>query len=76
MQLLISQHKTCLVIFSLKYLNSLYNKSYFNPMVSVLLDYAAIIDRGVLYVPLRQVAETLGAKVNWDAATQTVTVTE
>jgi peptidoglycan L-alanyl-D-glutamate endopeptidase CwlK len=31
---------------------------------------------GVTYVPVRSVAETLGARVTWDSATNTVTITD
>ena len=34
-----------------------------------------IMNQGVAYIPLRQVANDLGATVDWDADTRTVTVT-
>ncbi len=34
-----------------------------------------IVDNGLVFVPLRQVVEALGAKVDWDATSNTVTVT-
>ncbi|WP_331852381.1 copper amine oxidase N-terminal domain-containing protein [Paenibacillus baekrokdamisoli] len=37
-------------------------------------DTAPIMDQGSLYVPIRAVAESLGAKVEWNAKTQTATV--
>ncbi len=38
------------------------------------LDSAAIIENGRTYVPVRFISEAFGAKVEWDAETQTVTI--
>ncbi|MDH7578394.1 MAG: copper amine oxidase N-terminal domain-containing protein, partial [Bacillota bacterium] len=41
---------------------------------SILLDQPALLLHGRTMVPLRFVSEALGAEVNWDGATQTVTI--
>jgi len=43
---------------------------------SIKLDVAPAIYNNFTYVPLRFVAESLGAKVAWDAKTRTVTITD
>ncbi|MGW8958280.1 stalk domain-containing protein [Paenibacillus sp. NPDC055715] len=40
----------------------------------VQLDVATQIQKGQVFVPLRFVSQSLGAKVNWDQATRTVTI--
>ncbi|MGO4887053.1 stalk domain-containing protein [Anaerobacillus sp. MEB173] len=42
---------------------------------SKITNVEAKIENGVTYVPLRAVSEMLGAKVNWDQKTRTVTIT-
>ncbi|MMZ65847.1 hypothetical protein D1872_282820 [compost metagenome] len=35
-----------------------------------------VVDSGVTYLPVRDVAEALGAEVKWDAASNTVFITK
>ena len=46
------------------------------PIESVKLDSPAFIENDRTYLPLRFVAENLGAEVQWDGATQTITITK
>lgn len=47
--------------------------AYINSVEKTLYS-AAIIENGRTYVPVRFISEAFGAKVNWDGATQTVTI--
>ncbi|MDI3310145.1 MAG: copper amine oxidase N-terminal domain-containing protein [Thermoanaerobacterium sp.] len=42
----------------------------------VKFDVAPVIKSGTMLIPVRAVVESLGANVNWDAATNTVTITK
>ena len=42
----------------------------------IAFDVAPVIEKGRTLVPVRAIFEALGAKVNWDAKTQTVTATK
>lgn len=43
---------------------------------SIALDAPSFIENGRIFLPLRFVAENLGANVSWDGTTQTVTITK
>ena len=49
---------------------------YNQPIKDVELDSPAFIENDRTYLPLRFVAEKLGADVQWDGATQTITITK
>ena len=49
-------------------------KSYRWKTETVELDSPSFIENGRTYLPLRFVAEKLGADVQWDGATQTITI--
>lgn len=49
---------------------------YNQPIKDVELDSPAFIENGRTYLPLRFVAEKLGADVQWDGTTQTITITK
>ncbi len=50
------------------------NEIMFKNEEAVMLDSAAIIIDGKMMIPLRAAAESMGAEVSWDEATQTVSV--
>ena len=49
------------------------NKAIVNGLTQT-LDAPAFVENGRTYLPVRFVSENLGAKVDWDGATQTVTI--
>lgn len=52
-----------------------YDKAYVNDEI-IILDGPAFIENDRTYTPLRFIAENLGAKVEWDEKSQSVTITK
>ncbi|MBE7047264.1 MAG: hypothetical protein E7396_07595 [Ruminococcaceae bacterium] len=73
----------CLILISLLVLTSVFTTTFADNSISVTIDGKAqaydvmpLIENGRTLVPMRGIFEALGANINWDDATKTVTGTK